>query len=101
MENPYMYIFVRNDLSHPQQIVQAAHSAYEMGRAADGDVIPNVVLIGVSNEDELMDTMSYLVDQGIDHTTFFEPDVDSFTAIATRPLTGEDRKPLKRFKLKR
>lgn len=101
MENPYMYIFVRNDLSHPQQIVQAAHAVDEMNKEFPHDSGNYMVLCGVDSHADLLDTASYLTDQGIDHHMFFEPDVDSFTAIATRPLTGEDRKPLKRFKLKR
>lgn len=101
MENPYMYIFVRNDLTHPQQIVQAAHAVDEMNKEFPHESGNYMVLCGVDNEEELMDTSEYLVRAGIDHHMFFEPDVDSHTAIATRPLIGKERKVLKHCQLKR
>lgn len=43
----------------------------------------------------------YLEMHGIEHEMFYEPDVESHTAIATRPLIGEERKLMKKFKLKK
>ncbi len=101
MDNPYMYIFVREDLTPAQQIVQAAHAVDELNKEHPHSPGNYMVLCGVDNHTDLLDTASYLNDQGIAHHMFFEPDVDSFTAIATKPLKGSDRKPLRRFKLKR
>lgn len=97
MGNPYMYIFVRNDLTHPQQIVQASHSAYEMGKLAPVGCQPNVVLIGVSNEEELLSVEELLMRNDIPYHQFYEPDISGFTSISTAPVTGGERSVFKKF----
>lgn len=98
--NPYMYLFVRDDLPQPQQIVQTAHAVDELNKEHPHDPGNYMVLCGVKGESELLDLSLWLNEQNIVHHMFYEPDVDSYTAIATKPLIGEERKPLKRFKLK-
>lgn len=98
---PYMYIFVRKDLTMPQQIVQASHAALEAGFVYDQPTgSTHIVLIGVKNQAELIKVGNRLTSCNIDHQKFFEPDYDTgYTAIATRPLFGAEREPLKRYSL--
>lgn len=99
--NPYIYMFVRGDLSHPQQIVQTAHAVDEIGKRHKTDKTSYMVLCDAKNEESLYDISYHLKKHGIDHEMFYEPDISSCTAIATRPLVGDERKPLANFKLKR
>ena len=100
METPYMYLFVREDLSHPQQIVKTAHAVDVLNKKYPHNHDNHMVLCGASGEDALHSISELLTFEDIEHTMFFEPDVNSYTAIATRPLRGKERKPLKRFNLK-
>lgn len=100
MDNPYMYLFVREDLSHSQQIVQAAHAVDELNKKIPHNPGNYMVLCGAKSEDHLHEIATHLQRFNIEHELFFEPDIDSFTAIATRPLIGDERKPLKHFRLK-
>lgn len=98
---PYMYIFIRKDLTVPQQIVQASHAALEAGFAYNQPAGSTyIVLISIKNQSDLTKVSDRLTSQGIDHQKFFEPDYDTgYTAIATRPLFGTEREPLKRYSL--
>ena len=101
MEHPYMYIFIREDLSKPQQIVQASHAAHEAGHdfgKADGST--HIVLIGLPSQSKLLQTAEHLSTHDIPFKMFYEPDDDAgYTAIATQPLCGDQRKPLRKFRL--
>ena len=103
MDTPYTYIFIRKDLAPEQQIVQASHAALEAGfRFDQPEKTSHIVLIGIDGQDELQRISSYLLDQNILHEMFFEPDYDTgYTSIATQPIYGEQRKPLKKFPLHR
>ncbi len=96
-----MYIFVREDLSHPQQIVQASHAASEASFRFEKPEQPlHIVLCGVKDQHHLMNVAQYLGRHGIEFELFFEPDYDTGnTAIATQPLYDQQRKPLRKFKL--
>jgi hypothetical protein len=99
--NPYVYMFVRGDLSHPQQIVQTAHAVDEIGRRHKSDGTNYMVLCDAPDEQFLFDTSDWLTKHGIDHHVFHEPDINGHTAIATEPLIGDRRKPMRRFKTKK
>lgn len=90
---------MRRDLTHPQQTVQACHAVIEMTKAFSvGDVHPSVIILEV--QDEL--TLSQIVDKikPIESVEFREPDIgNQLTAIATRPVYGEERKIFRKFKL--
>ncbi len=101
METPYVYMFVREDLSHAQQIVQTAHAVDDLNKHYPHQTGNYMVLCGASCEQELISISEQLTNEGIEHTMFYEPDVSSFTAIATQPLRGKQRQPLRRYKLKR
>ena len=60
---------------------------------------PNAVLIGIHSEQALYDMCDYLQENKIPHEMFYEPDIDSHTAIVTYPLRGKERKPLQKFGL--
>lgn len=101
MDKPYIYIFVRTDLTPSQQIVQASHAALEMGNAIKNGIIGiHMVLIDAGTQDKLKEISSFLHKKLIHHTIFWEPDFDTgYTAIATEPLFGDQRIPMKRYKL--
>lgn len=92
----YTYLFTRQDLSIPQQIIQTAHAIHEMGVNQGNQRIPNAVLIGMMNEDELIAMSNYLKAKDIDYVMFYEPDINQYTAIATFPLqsTSDKRQAL-------
>jgi len=53
-ENPYMYLFIREDLSIPQQIVQTAHAVDELGKRIKSSANTNFMcLFGVKDESSL------------------------------------------------
>lgn len=103
MMQPYIYMFVRNDLSHPQQIVQTAHAVDEIGkRHRSEDVrVSHMVLCGVKNEEGLYNISEHLKKHQIEHEMFWEPDIGECTAIATQPISGDTRKVMSNFSLKR
>jgi hypothetical protein len=75
--------------------VRAGYNDYFV--AADHD-IPNAVLIGARTENALLDIQEYLEENDIKHEMFYEPDISAFTAIATYPLKGKERLPLRKFR---
>ena len=97
LENQYMYLFVRADLSKPQQIIQTAHAAAKIGEKYHGDTF--ATLCEANDEDHLKGISEYLDKHDIDHYCFFEPDVSAYTAIATAPLWGAARRPMRKFQL--
>lgn len=100
MSDKYIYLFIREDLSKPQQIIQTAHAVDGMNFWAEKEEkISNMVLFSLKNEEDLIKTSNKLMDEGISHELFYEPDISAYTAIATQPLVGNERKPMKRFRL--
>jgi hypothetical protein len=96
-------VLVRRDLAPPHQAVQAAHAAIEAARAGliprDGDH-PHVILCHLSSIAALMNAADGLALAGVQFQLFHEPDWDGVpTALATGPLRGEARAPLRRFPL--
>lgn len=99
MSNPYIYLFVREDLSKPQQIIQTAHAVDELNKRLDKftETTNHMVLIGAKNDLELYEIAHYLHMEKIEHFLFYEPDIEAHTAIATKPLVGDERFPLQVF----
>lgn len=101
MSNPYIYLFVREDLSKPQQIVQTAHAVDELNKELEVGKITTrtnfMVLCPAENELDLWEIAVYLSSKGIQHHMFYEPDIDAHTAIATEPLVGEERLAMQKF----
>jgi hypothetical protein len=101
-EHAYLYTITRNDLSPPQKAVQSTHAAMEAARAylKPDDEHPSVIMCIVKGETKLMMTAEKLRAAGIRFREFREPDIgNQLTAIATEPLTGNRREPLKHYQL--
>ncbi len=98
-----MYVFVREDLSAPQQAVQSCHACIEAASTFSINKLhdhPSVIICGAKNEDRLHHIKKYLIDNGIQHVHFYEPDLDNeLTSIATEPLFGDQRKLFRKFQL--
>lgn len=101
-EPAYIYVLVRNDLTPRQQTVQACHASIESSRhyLRPTDEHPSIIICSVKNEQKLLSCAKELQDKGIAHEIFYEPDIGSqATALASRPLAGDDRKAFARFQL--
>jgi len=96
----YAYIFVRQDLSLAQQIVQANHATMLMTSQTPGIGLPNLVVIGVPDKDALDRVSRKLIFHKIRHYLYFEPDdYIGHSAIATVPITVEEKKVLSNYRL--
>ena len=92
---------VRNDLSNAQKAVQAAHAAIEATHHyLDAKAHPNLVITVVKGESRLAKLAIELNRAGLDFQAFYEPDIgNEMTALATRPLVGDERKFFSKFQL--
>jgi hypothetical protein len=92
---------VRQDLSHPQQVVQACHAAIEAVRLLLPQHLPHphLVVCGVPDERHLYQCIERFRRLGISHSPFHEPDRgDELTAIATEPIYGPRRRLFRRYR---
>lgn len=82
-------------------MVQSNHATLTIASSPyDFAGIPNIVLIGVPDLAALKRADRKLSDCGIVHCAWTEPDGDmGFTAIATVPLSSEEKEPLKQYRL--
>jgi hypothetical protein len=98
-------VFVRNDLTLPQQAVQACHAAIEAARHGlfpPGDEHPHLVLCGIRSEIALQSVLLRLQRLQIRHQPFLEPDLgDQLTAVCTEPVRDERRRGLRGYTLLR
>lgn len=95
-----MYIFVRQDIDISHQIVQSNHATLSLASHYGVEGIPNIVLIGVPDVAALKRACHKLSDNQIPHWSWIEPDGDlGFTAIATAPIEGGQRKCLENYRL--
>ena len=96
-----MYVITRNDLSSAQRAVQAGHVLIETTQAfGPFDEHPSVIICVTKSEHKLNSVNDELLTKGIKTRTFREPDRNhELTAIATRPLRGQEREALSRFQL--
>jgi hypothetical protein len=93
-------LFIRQDLSAAQQIVQSNHATFEVARRLppEYEETPNLVLIGVPDKTELFRVVEKLKFHEIDHQVFYEPDDNmGLSAVATVPLIQEQRRPLSNY----
>lgn len=98
---PYIYTFIRQDLPTEQKIVQIGHATWEAGLIfKKPDDVASLVLLQADNEGSLINIAQQLDEKGIEYVMFFEPDIDSYTAICTRPVyTKNDRSFFKQWDL--
>jgi hypothetical protein len=101
-DDKYVYVFVRQDIPAPQQVVHTAHAAWHAGQWFLDNGIPNMIIIGVPHRDSLDDVQFKLVTNGVKHYCWRDPDSDEgMTAIATEPLDQERKQILKNYRLYR
>jgi hypothetical protein len=88
---PYIYTFIRCDLSHEQKIVQLGHATWEAAHIFEQpETIASLILLPAENERDLKSIARKLDGRGIGHYMFYEPDYDTgYTAICTRVVTDE------------
>ncbi|GBG14329.1 TonB-dependent receptor [Novimethylophilus kurashikiensis] len=102
MHKPYSYLMVREDIPLEHQMVQLGHAALEAGfsfnRPAETSYL---ILLAAKNQEELVRTAEELADLGIEHHMFYEPDFGPMghSALATRPLFGDERKHMRKYRL--
>lgn len=61
---------------------------------------PNLVVCSVTSEADLDAAFNRLKEQGVPCCAWYEDDMGhALTAVATAPLFGDQRRPLRRFKL--
>lgn len=101
--NPYCFLFIRQDLSLAQQIVQSNHATFEMAytlpQSAD-PTTPSIVLIGVPDKKALLKVIQKLKLNRIEYSAFYESDDDmGLSAVATVPLDEDRRAVLQNYKL--
>lgn len=100
--NQYIYVLIREDLEWGQRAVQAGHAVLEMVRQHGPEMKthPSFVYLAIKDEEELKDWIYKLVAHNkFRFTAFQEPDINNaFTALATEPICGEDRKFFKHLK---
>lgn len=99
----YVYVFIRTDLSLPQQCVQSCHSCIEASKAFHLEKLddhPSVIILDIKTEAKLTNVRNYLSSVGIKFVSFYEPDRDNeLTSIATEPIFEDRRRFFKKFQL--
>lgn len=99
----YVYVFVREDISAPQIAVQSCHACIEATKAFKLDRLsdhPSVIILSAKNETKLHRVRKYLIEQGVRHVHFYEPDIeDELTALATEPIFGDRREIFRKYQL--
>jgi hypothetical protein len=101
MEDRYIYVFVRQDLTVPQQLVHSNHAVYHMATGYDWcRGTPAIVVIGIPNLKSLNRVAEKMRKENIDCYMWLDPDVNMGTlAIATVPLDLEKRAALSNYRL--
>ena len=100
MPEKYIYVFVRQDISLPQQLVQSNHASILLSQTHKIEGTPNLILIGVRDICELENVRYRLLGSGYDFVMWSEPDYDmGETAIATVPLDQSQRMIFSQYRL--
>ena len=85
--------------------MQSCHSILECAKAFDIERLsdhPSVIILSAKDERRLHRVRKYLIEQGIQHVHFYEPDMDhALTALATEPIFGERRSLFGKYQLLR
>ncbi len=94
-------MFVRQDIPTEHQVVQSCHAVYHLATTYQPDSgIPNIIAIGIPDLAALKRVETKLQNHHIPHFSWSEPDYDfGFTAIATAPLTEEQKVVLANYRL--
>ena len=96
-------MFVRQDLTLAQQIVQTNHATFDMAYTLTQSVdliTPSIVLVGVPSQKALQRVIDKLKAHRIEFSVFDEPDNDlGLTAVATVPLDDDQKQVLQNYRL--
>lgn len=98
----YVYVITRRDLPDPHRTVQVAHATLAAERVwgSPHHTHPHLVVCAVKDEQELAQVFNDLKDRGVPCCGYYEDDMNNaLTAIATAPLKGEERSPLRYLRL--
>ena len=84
--------------------MQASHATFQCGkffpRCRDPSEVDNLIVIGVPDEEHLLDAHRYVESLGIKAVLFREPDMgDQATALCTEAMGREQKRNFRRFKL--
>lgn len=101
IDDHYIYVFVRQDISLPEQLVHAAHAAYHMGMLlAPVEGVPSLVVVGVPHVGALGKVLTKVRNSHIQHYIFADPDTNyGPSAIATEPLNKEQKAVMANYRL--
>jgi len=94
--NPYIYTFIRGDISPEQKIVQLGHATWEAGlRFKNPGQICSLILLRAEGQTDLLSIARKLDERGIEYYMFYEPDNNmGYSAICTRPITDDRERAL-------
>jgi hypothetical protein len=96
---------VREDLSWPQRCVQSCHASIEAAKAFSLENFsehPSVIVLSAKDEARLHRIRNYLIEQGVQHVHFYEPDLGhELTSLATEPIVGDRRRLFRKYQLLR
>lgn len=90
--NSYIYTFIREDISPAQQIVQLGHACHEAGKLLNHPEhkhVSSLILLSAKDEADLLNIAERIDCYGIQFYMFHEPDMNSYTAICTRPVISQ------------
>ena len=90
--NSYIYTFIRENISPAQKIVQLGHACHEAGKLlnhSEHKHVSSLILLSAKDEDDLLEIAERIDRAGITFHMFYEPDMNSYTAICTRPITAD------------
>lgn len=110
-EKSRIYVFVRTDITLPQQGVQLGHAAAEAGalfyRPPEHGVA-SLILLQLKDEAALLEAQAHLSAQAIPFATFCEPDQDAtrsdgipvgLSAIGTAPVSPRQWSLFRKWRL--
>lgn len=96
----HCYTFLREDLPISQQIIQASHSIYELGKNSSEVDHPSFVFLSTKTKDQLEAALEYVRAQGLKTYEFYEPYQDwGLTSFAIQPIPQEQRHLFSNFPL--
>jgi len=98
--NKYSYVFVRKDISVPDQMVQVGHVCMEAGKKFRQPKGTHLILLEVEDSVGLGIVVMLCGMMRIRYFLFYEPDEDmKYTALCTEPVSKSQKDVFKSFKL--
>lgn len=103
VDNYYIYAFIRQDLTVPEQLIHSNHASAHMANLYGIDEVPNLVVIGVPHQKSMNKAAHTLASYNIQHYAWTDPDQPQLgvTAITTVPLSPERKEILSNYRVYR